>query len=175
MKTQSAEMIEAGVASVYIEGDKKEDSDSEYIKGYICEPIIIQASLNFFGLRDCTTEELVLATSESEKGNLFEEYLLPSLQHRFKMIVNAQLGQEIEEAYSLPTCSSYGVLATRCDGASDTIKWINDTLDSRFEGIVAPFCYIVWSRFALFSEDNQLGAFSFFSDSSKVEVCFHRG
>ncbi|CAB9511448.1 expressed unknown protein [Seminavis robusta] len=135
----AAKLIEQGIAAVDI--PSTDDSSSQYVCAKVCEPLIIQASLNLFGLNEFVTKKLVSTGSDSEKGNVFEEFLLPSVQHRFLENIQSQFGKDFLKDHMVPGRSSYGVLATKCDKPSDTIKWTRSSLEARFEGAFAPFCF----------------------------------
>jgi hypothetical protein len=132
-------MIEAGIASVSLQTDSRAD----FVQAFIGEPLAIQASINLFGLQASISKKIASTTSSSEMGNVFEEFLLPSIQTRFVKILRSQVGQDssLVNFMLVPEWSSYGVLAMKCKGPSDTIEWINAAVHARFEGAVAPFCF----------------------------------
>jgi hypothetical protein len=68
--------------------------------------------------------------------------MLPSIQTRFQNILKSQVVQDSSLVeFTVPEWSAYGVLAIKCETPSDTIAWINASVDARFEGAVAPFCF----------------------------------
>uniref|UniRef100_A0A7S2XMP4 Uncharacterized protein n=1 Tax=Attheya septentrionalis TaxID=420275 RepID=A0A7S2XMP4_9STRA len=140
---QAAKLIEYGVASV-----ATPDSDlvTDLVLGNIDEPLIVQASINFFGLQKSLSEILASSTSASEQGYRFEQFVLPSIQARFSTVMVSQLKENVDaleklKGYTVPKWSSYGVLALKCDKSSATMGWIDRAMASRFEGLVEPFCY----------------------------------
>jgi hypothetical protein len=143
VKIKAAMMIEAGVASVDTGSDETlSNAADDYILAKICEPLIVQAGITYFGLTDFTSEKLAYSTSDAEKGKVFEQFLLPSIQNRFEMIMTIQLPKDSYlQNYKVPEWSSYGVLATKCEDPSGTIAWINAVMESRFEGAIPPFCF----------------------------------
>eukprot|EP00978_Attheya_sp_CCMP212_P036615 scaffold167584_cov27-Attheya_sp.AAC.1 len=74
---QAAKLIEYGIASVAA------NSDIDHIRGKIDEPLIVQASINFFGLQKSLTQNIVSSSSTFEQGYHFEQFVLPSIQARF--------------------------------------------------------------------------------------------
>jgi len=137
---KAATLIEYGVASV--------DTDSAtvaggHIRGKIDEPLIVQASINYFGFEKSLIEKIASTGSESEKGNCFEQFVLPSIQARFSTVLASQLKDDLGdlEHYTVPKYSSYGVLALDCKTSLATMEWIKRAMASRFEGLVEPFCY----------------------------------
>jgi hypothetical protein len=156
LSTHVAELVEYGVASL----DSGPDCDSltnTHFLAKIDEPIIIQAGINFFGLRTTVTDNFVASSGPSHAGNLFERFTLSGIQKNFTGMVSSRVSENllcglkqadretqlaIMKKVAVPQWSSYGVLAV--DTSSDvtgTIKWIKDSLDARFEGTVVPFCY----------------------------------
>ena len=135
---KAAEMIEAGIASVSLQ----EHSGADFVHAFIGEPLAIQASITFFGLQDSISKKIASTTSSSERGNVFEEFLLPSIQTRFEKILRSQVGQDSSLVnFMVPEWSSYGVLAIKCREPFDTVQWIKAAVNARFEGAVAPFCF----------------------------------
>ena len=146
VKKKAADMIEAGIASVHTEIDNGADTEIDYgadfVQAIIWEPLIIQASVTFFGLQDSISKKVASTTSSSEMGNVFEQFLLPSIQTRFQNILRSQVAQDSSLVdFTVPEWSSYGVLAIKCETPSDTIAWINASVNARFEGAVPPFCF----------------------------------
>lgn len=81
---QAAKLIEYGVASVAADSDTLA---ADHIRGHIDEPLIVQASINFFGLQKSVTEGLASSSSASEQGYRFEQFVLPSIQARFSTVM----------------------------------------------------------------------------------------
>lgn len=137
VKKNAADMIEAGVAAVNVEVD----NDASYVEASIGEPLVIQASITFFGLQDFISRKIASATSDSELGIAFEQFLLPSIQTRFQKILRSQLGPDSPLlSFITAEWTSYGVLAIRCETPSDTMGWFDAAVNARFDGAVAPFC-----------------------------------
>jgi len=154
VQSHAAELIEQGVASVEtepttansVEAQPAESTGSKekgFIRCRISEPLIIQASLNYFGLDEFTAEQLAAVLDDDVvKGIKFEDFLLPAILRRFRGPAAEQLQEDsFLSEYHVLGWSSYGVLATRCAKPTETIDWLNRSMDARFEGAVTPFCF----------------------------------
>mmetsp|Transcript_14173 Transcript_14173/g.25693 ORF Transcript_14173/g.25693 Transcript_14173/m.25693 type:complete len:575 (-) Transcript_14173:72-1796(-) len=135
-------LIENGVAAVC-----ETDRHGTMIKGHFDEPIVVQSGINFFDLGKQLQENLV-KQEEGGLGEAFERLLLPGLlmqRKRLHEFVKLHLkGSEALalEAYAVSTRSAYGVLCVDTRGKIDrTIEWVEKSVNSKFEGQVAPFCY----------------------------------
>lgn len=152
--TRVAELIQGGVASVDFELGELTDKHG---KGKIDEPLIVQAGISFFGLQKNVESNFTNSSGPSDAGIRFEQYILPGIQTNFTKMVASRAsdvlfcGLDDDERQkqvalmkqaAVPKWSSYGVMAvdTRSN-VLGTIKWIKDSLDARFDGTVAPFCY----------------------------------
>jgi hypothetical protein len=138
----AAQLIEEGVTSVASDCDI---SSGDHISAKLDEPLMVQASINFFGFAKTATGRFASTADDSAKGNVFEEFVLPSMQENFSKVLKAQLKPgdlgDLQE-YAVPQWSTYGVLALDCkQNVKGTIAWIESALVARFEGAVAPFCY----------------------------------
>lgn len=153
LSCHAAELIEYGVASVDSDSDSQ---SSTYIIAKIDEPLIVQAGINFFDLRATVTDNFVKSSDSSNAGNLFERFILPGIQDNFTEMVGSRVSENLlrgleatdrkeqlatMKQVAVPKWSSYGVLAVDTADVPGTLKWILDSLDARFEGQVAPFCY----------------------------------
>jgi len=130
---ETKRLIEVGVAALRKTGA---------IHAILDEPIIIEAGINFFSLDDATLDNMN-AQEDDGQGTAFEKVILPAIQRKFVEVLSAQLGEDgrVLREYSVPSKSSYGVLAVQCKSVSSTIDWIEKGMSSTFEGEVAPFCY----------------------------------
>ena len=142
VRDTTARLIEYGIASV-VTRIGKGDEPSDYVDCRIDEPLIVQSCINFFGIDKLLEVEMALKRGESEKGNGFEHFLLPAIQGNFSKVMIEQLKVDIGDFgdYSVPKLSSYGVLARECSGIDETLNWLSNSMDARFEGIVEPFCF----------------------------------
>jgi hypothetical protein len=84
---QAAKLIEYGVASVAADGDTLA---AGHIRGCIDEPLIVQASINVFGLQKLLNEDIASSRSEPDQGYCFEQFVLPSIQARFSKVAASQ-------------------------------------------------------------------------------------
>ena len=145
-ENSSKRLIFAGVAAVRVV-----DTEKPYVAGYLDEPIIVQAGINFFGLEAQLRRNLKNQEPDGQ-GQAFERLLLPSLLHDTKKlhsVLRKQLGDEMGnlENFMVSVRSSYGVLALDTGSVRDkskieaTLEWIEAALEAKFEGRVPPFCY----------------------------------
>eukprot|EP00978_Attheya_sp_CCMP212_P037496 scaffold177344_cov42-Attheya_sp.AAC.1 len=135
-------LIENGVAPVC-----ETDRHGTVIKGHVDEPIVVQSGINFFDLDNHLRENLA-KQEEGGIGEAFERLLLPGLlmkEKRLHEFVKLHL-KDTEalplEDYDVSARSAYGVLCVDTRGEIDrTIEWVEKSVNAKFEGQVAPFCY----------------------------------
>lgn len=145
LENAAMELVENGVAAVR-RICKINDGKTTHIEAIIDEPLIIQAGVNYFGLERSATERFASAKSPADKGTAFEQFILPSIQKNFCHVLEMQLPSDTPDAaldgFDVPKWSCYGVLVLDVrDDVAKALAWIQQSMSSRFEGTVAPFCY----------------------------------
>ena len=145
-ENSSKRLIFAGVAAVRVV-----DTEKPCVAGYLDEPIIVEAGVNYFSLEAQLRRNLRNQEPDGQ-GQAFERLLLPSLlqdTQKLHSVCKKQLGDNMGnlEDFMVSVRSSYGVLALDTGSVRDkskiqaTLEWIEDALKAKFEGQVPPFCY----------------------------------
>lgn len=135
-------LIENGVGAVH-----EINRVGTMVQGHINEPIVVQSGINFFDMDFHLRETLVLQ-QKGGLGDAFERLLLPGLlmeKRKLHDFVKSHVkDSDVSrlENYDVSVRSAYGVLCVdTSDNIEETIDWVKRSLEAKFEGQVAPFCY----------------------------------
>jgi hypothetical protein len=116
------------------------------VSGIVNEPLVVEAARNYYLVtvklvQALMTEAVNDASSASVYLNLFELLSLAAIQAKFDTIGRGQVGDVLGvETWRVPSKSAYGVLALKCDTMEETVAWLESAVQSRLDGMVAPFC-----------------------------------
>lgn len=133
-------LIRQGVIAV-----KGSGGTNQTLQGYLDEPNVVEAGLNFFDLEKRLQNDLK-ESLPAAYGQAFERLILSGLMMK-KGGMNNFLQQNIDHpdllnGFDAPRKSAYGVICVVADNdINKTIKWVSQSLKATFEGQVPPYCY----------------------------------